>query len=248
ADCDRSLLADLFDIDAPAFDESQKPAQRFTLIGEHPVESTVQRPDPEAARRYFSGTCEPYFELTFSRNVTAPDDAEVIAEFCDESGSSTGRPAIMSLDRYGGRVVYLAGFPTRTSHNTVFRTWVRNLAHQFVARLAEWAAGPCPMRVEGWPPSTPLGQVRPIDHRFMTTCEFFPLEGDDHFLGVITSYFREPMTFPMALTVPEGRRVKRVVELLSDDEIPFEQRDGDATVSVELTFDTPALVFRFELA
>ena len=249
ADCDRSLLAELFDFDAPRLDASRTAARRFSLTDEHPAESRIQRPDPQAARRFFGGTCAPFFELSHCRDVAAPGDARVIAEFCDDSGATRGAPAIMTFDRYGGRVVYLAGFPTRTSQNTTFRTWVRNLAHQLVARLAEWAAGtPCPLRVEGWPPSTPLGRVRPIDHRFMTTCEFFPLEGEDHFLGVITSYFGEPTSFPMVLTVPAGRRVTRVVELLSDDEVPFDERDGEASINVELTFDTPALVFRFQLA
>ena len=248
ADNDRSLLAEIFGIDAPRYDESQKATQRFTMTREHPAASKIQYPDEEAAKSYFDGTCEPFMELSYCRDVEVPSDAQVLAEFCDESGTSTGRPAIMFFDRFGGRVVYLAGFPTRTSQNTAYRTWVRNLAHQLVARLAEWAAGePSPVRVDGWPPLTPLGEVRPIDARFMTTCEFFPLEGDNQFLGVITSYFREPTTFPMVLTVPKGKRVKHVVELMSGDKIPFDEGGGEASIAVKLTFDTPALVFRFVL-
>ena len=248
ADNDRSLLAEIFGIDAPRYDESQKATQRFTMTREHPAASKIQYPDEEAAKSYFDGTCEPFMELSYCRDVEVPSDAQVLAEFCDESGTSTGRPAIMFFDRFGGRVVYLAGFPTRTSQNTAYRTWVRNLAHQLVARLAEWAAGePSPVRVDGWPPLTPLGEVRPIDARFMTTCEFFPLEGDNQFLGVITSYFREPTTFPMVLTVPKGKRVKDVVELMSGDKIPFDEGGGEASIAVKLTFDTPALVFRFVL-
>ena len=107
---------------------------------------------------------------------------------------------------------------------------------------------PAPLRVSGWPPATPMGRLRPLDQRFMTTCEFFPLAGDDFYLGVIASYFREPAEFPMILELPPDRRLAGVRELIADKDVPAEAAQGEVSIRVELSFDTPALIFRFDLA
>ena len=67
------------------------------------------------------------------------------------------------------------------------------------------------------------------------------------FLGLITSYFREPTTFPMALDVPEGKQLGEVKELLSDEIVPFTCDGATARIHVELGFDTPAKLFLFAL-
>src|SRR5262249_52368866 len=141
-----------------------------------------------------SGACKPFFALRHCVEATLPSDAEVIATFED-----SGKPAIASLARKG-RVVWLAGFPTRTAQNTVLRSRALNRVHSLLPLLVEWAAGAKPaLRVEDWPPDVPMKRLRPFDHRFMPTFEFFPLAGEDGFLGLVTSYFKEPARFPMVL-------------------------------------------------
>ena len=244
---DVSLLAELFGFDVRGTPQGSR---EFALAGEHAAAEHIVYPDPEAARCYMDGTGAPMFQLLYCRDAVAPSDARVIAEFSDAAGQGTGGgPAILSFERYGGRVLWLAGFPGRCAHNATYGTWVRNLGHQLFARLVEWAAGAPPvLRVDGWPPATPMGDLRPLDQRFMPTFEFFPLAGDDSFLGVITSYFREPTEFSMALTVPRGREVVSVEELVAGAAVPFEAEGGQVSIPVALTFDTPALVFRFGLA
>jgi len=240
-----SLLEELFGftMGAPGAEPRQfewRPPRSFTGV--------LQYPDEEPARRYFAGTMRPLFALTYGRDATVPTGANVLAEFKDTAGQCVGKPAIVSFENYGGRVVCLAGFPTRITPNRAFGTVVNNLAHQLVARLVEWVAGAPPsLRVEGWPPMVPMRRLRPLDQRFMPTFEFFPLVGETECLGVITSYYREPAMFPMVLTVPEGKHLVRVRELISGAEVPHAMRDGEARIMVELTFDTPAFVFRFEL-
>jgi hypothetical protein len=81
----------------------------------------------------------------------------------------------------------------------------------------------------------------------MPTFEFFPLAGEDGFLGIVTSYFREPAEFPMVLDVPVGRTVRTVRELLSDKAMPFVIDGKTARIDVRLGFDTPAFAFWFEI-
>jgi hypothetical protein len=236
----RSLLAELFDL---TVGEVSRSAQAFRLTSNNPAAKTLEYPDPEAARRYMDGTMAPLFTLSHTRNAIAPRDARVLARF-----KADGNPAILSFHRYGGRVVWFAGFPTRTTQNARYGTTVLNQAHPLFARLTEWAAGRKPvLRVGGWPPKVPMRELRPLDRRFMPTFEFFPLRGEDCFLGVVTSYLREPTSFPMTLEVPEGRRLKRVVELLSRRRVPFRLKGTEATIKVQPTFDTPAFVYLFEL-
>ena len=144
--------------------------------------------------------------------------------------------------------MWFAGFPSRTTTNRQYGTRVRNTAHQWFAALVEWAAGARPaLRVEGWPPDVPMKALRPVDPRYMSTFEFFPLAGDDLFLGVVTSYFREPTAFPMVLDVPAGRQLGKVVELIGGGEVPVAHEGDTARIEVEMGFDTPAKVVRFEL-
>lgn len=241
---DTSLLSELFGIEARG-----RPGRRqnFAMTTDHSVLEKIVHPDKAASERYMDGTGAPLYQLAQCRDIVEPADGRVLAEFCDEHGASTGKPAILSFDQYGGEVLYFAGFPARTARNTIYGTTVRNLAHQLFARLTEWVAGPTALRVDGWPSATPIGELRPLDQRFMPTFEFFPLEGDDFFLGVVTSYFREPTEFPMVLTVPEGREVTGVQELVFGADVPVSIEDGQASINVELTFDTPALVYRFDL-
>ena len=237
-----SLLTELYGIEVG---EVIGDAQVFTPDPACPGLDLLKRPDPEAVRLFAGGTSEPVFALSICRAASLPDDAKVLATFDGEGHP----PAIASFEHHGGRVLWFAGFPTRTVPHPSYNTWVRNLAHQLVARLAEWTAGEVPpLRVEEWPPRTPMDVVRPLDHRFMTTYEFLPSKGDDQFLGVITSYFREPSKFPMVLRVPPGRTVAGVTELMEDAQVPWTTRGDEVRIDVEVTHDTPALVYQFNLA
>lgn len=245
-DSPRSLMAELFDLEAGPSPEGEC---QFRLTDRNPVADAVQRPSAESARRYMDGTWTPLFALSHCRTAQPPSDAQILGEFLDDDGKPTGKPAILQFERYGGRVVWFAGFPTRRARNPRYDTMAINLAHQLFARMTEWAAVSRPvLRVEDWPPTVPMRTLRPLDPRFMPTFEFFPLVGEDCFLGVVTSYFREPTTFPMVLDVPAGKRVKRVRELIGGADVPFQPDRTGARISVELNFDTPALMFFFEMA
>jgi hypothetical protein len=237
-----SLLAELFGIELGAAMDGE--VQVFEPDPACPGLGLVKQPDPEMARRYWEGANAPLFALSICRAATLPGDARVLATF-DADGN---HPAIVSLERHGGRVVWFAGFPSRTTQHPKFNTWVRNLGHQLVGRLVDWVAGEAPaLRVEEWPPATPMDEVRPLDHRFMATHEFIPSRGEDRFLGVITSYFREPAQYPMVLNVPAGRKLSKVTELMSGQTVPHIMDGDEARITVKVTYDTAALVYCFEL-
>lgn len=241
----RSLLEELTGI---RLREPLKAPGEFCLIAPHPAAERLQPIDEESARRYMDGTMRPLFSLAHGWAAEAPADADVLAGFTDGAGHPTGGPAIVSSRRHGGRVLWLAGFPTRTVGQPAFGTTVLNRAHELFARLVEHTAGGAPaLRVEGWPPMVPMRRLRPMDQRYMPTCEFFALAGDDGFLGIVTSYFREPTEFPLALDVPAGRTVRAVRELLAGQPVPFTVAGGTARVNVQLGFNTAALAFWFEL-
>jgi hypothetical protein len=236
-----SLLTELFGIEVR---EAIGDAQVFTPEPGCPGFDNLRQFDPEAVRRLYDGTSEPLFGLSICRAALLPDDARVLGTF-DAEGHL---PAIVSLERYGGRILWFAGFPMRTMLHPSYNTWVRNRAHELVARLAEWTAGDAPpLRVEDWPPCTPMDEVRPLDHRFMATHEFLPSQGDDRFLGVITSYFREPAEYPMVLRVPAGRKLAQVTELMEDQSVPWTMSGDEARIQVNVTQNTAALVYQFEL-
>lgn len=237
-----SLLTELFGIEVG---EAIGDTQVFTPDPKCPSVDILKPFDPETVRHLYEGTSEPLFGLSICRAAAVPDDARVLATF-DAEGNP---PAIVSLERHGGRVLWFAGFPMRTMLHPSYNTWVRNRAHELVARLVEWAAGDVPaLRVEEWPPRVPMDEVRPLDHRFMATHEFMPSQGDDKFLGVITSYFREPAEYPMVFSVPAGRTLTGVTELMEEQSIPWTMSGDEARIQVKVTSDTAALVYQFDLA
>ena len=242
---DASLLQQTADIEVIAETDEQR---HFTLVPTHPLADALQTLlDEDIPERLRTDCYAPTGALTHCVDAEVPADAEVIAEFVTADGTATGRPAIVSLDR-GSRVVWFAGFPARTTVTPVGIN-VRNHAHLLLPALAEWAAGDKPpLRVENWPPSVPMKDLRPLDHRYMPTCEFFPLAGDDLFVGLVTSYFGEPTAFPIVLDIPPGKQLQSIEEAISGAQVSFEIRDGQATVEVALDFDTPALLYVFALA
>ena len=227
--------------------ESGGPRRLRMLPGGH-IAPGVMAPDvPADSADYMEGTLVPICTLSHCVDAQAPSDAAVLAEFADDNGTSTRKPAIVSLTR-GGRILWFAGFPTRRSRNPKYGTVVLNPMHQVFADLAEWTAAQKPLlRVQGWPPHVPMKQLRPSDQRNMSTFEFFPLGGDDCFLGLVTSYFKEPATFPMVLDVPPGRELAEVTELIEGRNVPFELHGGSAAIQVALTFNTPARLFLFKM-
>ena len=211
-----------------------------------PVADRIPTVD-ECAAEYMDGAMKPVCCLAHCVDVETPTDADVLACFTDDNGNPTDRPAVVSVNR-GGNVIFFAGFPSRQTINPKLGSEVRNTAHHWFAALVDQAAGaPAPLRVENWPPSVPIQELRPTDRRHMNTFEFFPLQGDDLFLALVTSYLREPTTFPIVLDVPHGRKLGQVKELLSDESVPFTHQNGTARMMVEMGFDTPAKLFLFDL-
>ena len=201
----------------------------------------------EVAAGYMEGSMRPVCRLRQCVDLEAPADAEVSAYFTDDDGKVSDRPAVVSVVR-GGRIIVLAGFPSRNTVNPKLGSEVQNTTHHWFAALVRSAADEQPeLRVEGWPPKVPIQELRPVDRRHMNTFEFFPLAGDDFFLALVTSYFREPASFPMVLNVPQGKRLGQVRELLSDQVVPFESDGAAVRITAEMGFDTPAQLFIFEM-
>ncbi|MBI4027243.1 MAG: hypothetical protein HY360_19820 [Verrucomicrobia bacterium] len=233
----RSFLEEQFGIRIREEAPKQRP---FQLTAKHPALATLETMDEAGAQRYLGGAHVPIFALRHCVIADAPSDAEVLASFEDS-------PAILSL-KGRGRMVWLAGFPTRTAESPAFHTTVLNRAHTLLPLLVEWVAGTKPaLRVENWPPEVPMKRLRPFDQRDVSTFEFFPLEGEGGYLGLVTSYFKEPTAFPMTLQVPKGKRLKRVTELLSGSDVPFQNNSSEARIQVQIGHDTAALAFWFEM-
>ena len=241
---DRSLLEDISGIRVLA---ETAESRRFRLPASHPCMGTLKPFDEVAAKDSAEGVNSPLYKLNDCVDAELPADAEVIAEFTDARDQPAGKPAIVSARR-GGNILWFAGVPSRRTQNQLYNTHVLNWAHYLFASAVEWAAGEPPaLRVEDWPPDVPMRAVRPIDHRFMPTYEFFPLAGDDIYVGVITSYFREPATFPMVLDVPDTKKLQNVVEVVVNKEVAFQYDGRSVRINVEVDFDTLALMFAFNL-
>ena len=222
-------------------------ARRIQIVTDVDARADGERFYAESYCSWMEGAFDPICTLSHCVDAQVPSDAAVLAEFADDNDKPTGKPAIVSLTR-GGRILWFAGFPTRGSHNVKHGFPVDNPAHRAFANLVEWAAAQKPLlRVEGWPPQVPMKQLRPTDQRNLCTFEFFPLCGNDCFLGLVTSYFKEPATFPMVLDVPPGRELAEVTELIEGQYVPFELQGGSAVIEVALTFDTPARLFLFKM-
>jgi hypothetical protein len=239
----RSLLEDLAGIRltgqsgddrAVAFREGLGAADRVPMVD-------------DVSGQYMEGSLMPVSRLAHSNDFEIPDDAEVLAHYAEDDGTLTDRPAVVSLRR-GGNIVFFAGFPSRDTVNPIFASEVRNTSHHWFAAFVEQAAGSKPaLRVEGWPPRVPIQDLRPVDRRHINTFEFFPLQGDDLRLALLTSYFREPTRFSIACDIPQGKELVEVKELLSDKVVSFKVAEKTARINVEIDFDTAAKLFLFEL-
>jgi hypothetical protein len=206
------------------------------------ISSKIQTVDERAAG-YWHGAYKPVCRLRYCVDASVPSDADVLANFADVAGGASDRPAVVSLKR-GGRIVWFAGFPSRCTVNPALGSEVQNAAYHWFSALAEFAAGAAPsIRVEGWPPIVPIRELRPTDRRHMSTFDFFPLQGDDISLALITSYFREPAKFPLVFDLPAGKEISAVRELISGENLKFSR---DSIVNVEMDFDTPAKLYLFE--
>ena len=92
--------------------------------------------------------------------------------------------------------------------------------------------------------------VDPADYQQYTWDDWSLLRpaGDDLFIGSVTSYFREPATFPMVLDIPADRHLKNVRELVMNKDVPVECEEQSARIQVRMGFDTPAMMYVFEIA
>ncbi|MDD3925231.1 MAG: hypothetical protein PHT33_01075 [bacterium] len=222
--------------------------RRFRIKDDYRKIDAFQHIDEDIVEKYSGGVYRPLYTLNCCVDAEVPSDAEIIAEFVDEYSVPTGNPAIVSL-KCGGNILWFAGFPSHISFNGRYGLPVRNLSHLLFAALIEDVAGVLPsLRVEGWPPDVPMKNIWPLSHYHMSTFEFFPLSGEDHFIGVVASYFKEPTSFPMVLDLPPGRDLIEVKELISNRSIPFEKSDGKVRVQVDMKFDTPVVVMLFCLS
>lgn len=240
----KPLLEEMFGIRVRS---ESTPPRRFRPNARHPAVAALERVDEAGVGKYMAGAYRPLWVLNHTVEATVPAGAKVLAEFTDDRDRPTGQPAIVSIGQHG-QVLWLAGFPSRTTVNPAFKTSVLNRAPPLFARFVEWAAGgkPC-LRVEKWPPAVPMTQLRPFDHRFSSTFEFFPLIGADGGLGMVTSYFKEPAAFSMVFDPPDGRRVEQVHELIDNRRVAFTRKGRGVRIEVPMGFDTPARVFWFAM-
>jgi hypothetical protein len=241
--CTRSLLEQLTGIQITGQCDNDRAVVFRDGLGGAAEIPTVD----DVSAGYTEGSLIPVSRLHHCVDITIPADAEVLAYFADDHENQTGQPAVVSLKRGGGNIIFFAGFPSHNTVNPILGSEVRNITHHWFATLAKAAAGRNPaLRVASWPPRVPIQELRPVDRRHINTFEFFPLQGDELFLALITSYFRESTTFPICLDVPDGKELGHVKELLSDQTLPFKMDKSTASIHVEMDFDTAAKLFAFE--
>ena len=241
----RSLLTDLFGVEVVR--ESAE-TREIALTEDGWCQGHIPVVDDEAVSQYMAGANRPLMALNHCLDVRVHGGAQVLAEFA-------GRPAVVMPkgDGHGGKLLYIAGFPSRTVTNTRLGTVVRNLAHWILPAAVEHVCTSKPtLRVEGWPPPVPMDEARPFDKRYLSTFEFFPLVGPDLYVGVVVSYFREPTEFQMVATIPDGKTLKDVRELVSGADVEVQTRGPVATIDVAMGvamgYDDAMKIFVFALA
>jgi hypothetical protein len=214
----------------------------FSVATGHPLESTLRWHDAAAAKRYHGGSFEPACTLRRCVQAEIPANAEVIASFDDDSAA----PAI-ARPRRG--VLWTAGFAERLGTRRDTKTSFTNTAFRLFAALVPWHLGAGPaLRVEAWPPETPIRRLRPLDPRnTLGTFEFFPLTSRDGYLALLTSYMRERADIVVAADIPSGARLHRVTERIGGQPVPFEVNDSVARVRVSFGFDEAAKLLHFEI-
>jgi len=243
----RSLLTELTGIEVVG---DASATRQMAFVAPHQIQQALPSVDEEAAAKYSDGALHPLTALTNCRDVKVQGTAKVLAEFTDTDGRTPGSPAVVEYDSGGdqGRLVYFAGFPSRTTTNPRYHTAPRNLAHWLLPAVVEYVARRKPaVRVEDWPPAVPLERARPLDPRYLCTFELFALAGENSLIGMVASYFREPAQFIMVATVPEGRSLRRVSELIAGGEAVATVNGNEVRIDVAMAHDDAAKVLLFEL-
>ncbi len=241
-----SLLKNLFNVEVI---KECKRNRELVFTEEHPISDSLLKVDEDTANRYMDGIMKPLIAFTNCVEVGVSSGVKVIAEFLDFQGKKTDKPAIVISETKSpqGKLIFMAGFPSRTIVNPRFGTQVRNLAHWILPSAVKWVSKNKPvLRVENWPPMVPMEKTRPHDTRYLSTFEFFPLIGEDIYIGVVTSYFKEPTEFSMVAHIPEGKRLKGVRELIKEKKIIPEINDGEAIINVSLEYNDAIKIFVFE--
>lgn len=235
------FMNDMFGI---KISEKNGKVREFKMQKHHPVFDGIVT-ESVAYNSWMGGQSKPQFALKTPRQVSFSGNAEIVAEF------DNGTPAIILKDAESGcgKMAYLAGFPSLFYVNEHYKIDRWNLAHKLFANIVEWAAGAkSELHVTNWPPEVPLNKLSPcVDAGIMSTFEFFPLKGESLYLGVITSYFKEPSEFPLALDIPPGKTLITVRELISGKNVKWTSEKNIAEIQVKTDFDTPALIYLFEL-
>lgn len=238
------LLEELFGV------ELTKPlggARQFEITEVNKITEEILT-NKDGFRDFFGGIYQPLFSFKFCHGIKVSSEDEIIAEFVDERGERTGHPAavIRKAKSGSGRAVYLAGLPSRLYYHPVYKIHVQNLAHVLLANAVVWAANCKPnLCVKGWPPEVPMARERPVDSRLVCSFEFFPLEGQDSYIGVVTSYFKEPTSFEMTARSKEGKNLVCVKELVSNESLKWEKRQNSYSISVNIGFCDPIKIFLF---
>ncbi len=198
----------------------------------------------DAFTKYQDGVYQPILGLTHARIISYDGNGKTVAFFSDRHPS-----VVIDSGKNGcGRMAYFAGIPSRLYYNQQYRLNVQNLSSKLFANVVEWTAGAqSELIVKRWPPRVPMNKLRPCDPRLVSTMEFFPLKGNNCFMGVIVSYFKEQAVFTMQLVIPKNRRLYRVTELISQKQVSFSIARQQAIISVKVDFDISALVYLFEL-
>ena len=211
-------------------------ALEFTGCREHEAFSDLPWPDERTAWDSWKGPSHPVLALDYAVRVEADGDVDTLAIFKDADGPAGEGPAI-TLKRTGkGHGVFVAGIPSRWFARKPVGTTVLSFSHQVVNQLIlSLVRDKLPVRVKGFPPRSPLQEVRPLDLRWRPTMEILPSVGEDLYLVTVPSYFREPGQFQIVAQLPEGRRCGEVRELVSGQVVAPSAQDA-RTVEIPAAF------------
>ncbi|MCK4623776.1 MAG: beta-galactosidase trimerization domain-containing protein [Phycisphaerae bacterium] len=242
---DDTFLQDIFGVKSLTPLES---SAQFAPVGDHPALASLPWPD-ETTAEFWGGVHRPAMGLDYIVRVDPGDEAEILAAFAEDS-SAANHPAVMTRSLGEGTAIFLAGIPTRNYYRPEFRMAVLNLAGRALGRLIlDTAEDKLPIRVKGFPPVVPMNLIRPIDPRLMPTAEFMPCIGEDLYLAVVTSYFKEPMQFQIEVEPPAGKKCVKIRELIGDQPIEdFKKISGNRIeIDVNFSFDDCVRIFAFFL-
>ncbi len=218
----------------------------FSICGDY--SKTVWEQFDEKTLGYNNGVCRPAIGVKYPIIVDACGKTNVLGFF--ESKDIKGKPAVIHYKVSKGDCIYFAGLASRIYLRKEYQTWVQNLLYRFIGKLLLDLRGDAlPIRAVNFPPAVPMKEIRPLDRRYAPTMEFIVSGGENYYVVVIPSYFKEPFTIEMEAKIPVGKTLKKIIDGLTEEPVrEYSILDNTICLSVSFGFDDyiKVVIFVFE--